>query len=438
MPTVKDLHFISSSTYGPGACTNMSASANFTSPQDLIFDLTCLRGQTSYIWWILPTWSSSVLANIVAQFPIMLFFAIRTILFLSTTVAVNGIPDYSAETRAAFTTLQTWYNETSGIWDTTGWWNSGNALEMLGNLAVADPTSKALVTSVLNHSFVAAQNHNRDLGWSYSFINAYYDDEGWWALAWIQAYDLTNDQQYLDAAVDIFDDMVKGANTPCSNGTSGIYWEKGNPYVNAISNSLYLDIAAHLANRMANKQYYLNIALDQWAWFQNTGMINSQNLVNDGLTVNCTNNGGYVGTYNQGVLVGALVELEKAQESSNSYLPLATTIAKAAISAFSDSNDVLHEFCEPNCGPDLSQNKGILMRNLQKLQKVAPDPVFLKSIGANADSIWKNDRNSQNELSVTWSGPFVTPANASTHSSAMDALVAAIAFQTDLANMTAS
>jgi hypothetical protein len=29
-------------------------------------------------------------------------------------------------------------------------------------------------------------------------------------------------------------------------------------------------------------------------------------------------------------------------------------------------------------------------------------------------------------LSIDWAGPFVTPANSSTHSSAMDALVAAI------------
>jgi hypothetical protein len=75
---------------------------------------------------------------------------------------------------------------------------------------------------------------------------------------------------------------------------------------------------------------------------------------------------------------------------------------------------------------------------LQKLQAAAPDDGFLKSIGANAASIWSYDRNSADELSVVWSGPFVTPANASTHSSAMDALVAAVALQGSLGSAIAS
>jgi hypothetical protein len=68
------------------------------------------------------------------------------------------------------------------------------------------------------------------------------------------------------------------------------------------------------------------------------------------------------------------------------------------------------------------------MRNLQLLHAAAPDDAFKNSIKKNADSIWKNNRNEEqgNALSVVWSGPFVNPANATTHSSAMDALVAAI------------
>jgi predicted alpha-1,6-mannanase (GH76 family) len=445
----------------------MSVTTNFTCSQDSIWglcdlrNLICLKDQT-YMWTFLPSWLSSGLANSTFQFAIMQFTWLRSLMFLSTAISITSAQDYKSDAEAALTTLQKWYNKTTGIYDTTGWWNSANCITVLGDLAAADPSTKSNATSVFANTLVAAQNYNLQMSkviqanylpQSYygsstppgianaetlnpaGFLNGYYDDEGWWALGWIQAYDVTNDQQYLTTAVNIFENMKNGSTTPCSNGTSGIWWDKANTYVNAIANELYLSVASHLANRMSNKQYYLDIALNQWAWFQKSGMINSHNLINDGLQ-NCFNNGGTVWSYNQGVILGALVELNQASPNAT-YLTIAKNIAIAAIAHLSDSNNVLHDPCEPNCGADGSQFKGIFMRNLQKLQAVAPDSEFLKSIGANAASILSYDRNNANELSVVWSGPFLSPANASTQSSAMDALVAAVAFQAPLGSASA-
>jgi predicted alpha-1,6-mannanase (GH76 family) len=260
------------------------------------------------------------------------------------------------------------------------------------------------------------------------FLNSFYDDEGWWALGWIKAYDVTGNTEYLNTAVDIFTDMNNGSSTRCSSNEGGIWWDKANTYVNAIANELYLSVAAHLANRVTSlKSFYLKIAEDQWTWFQNSGMINSKSLINDGLTTACKNNNGTVWSYNQGVILGALVELNTASPN-NSYLSIAHSIANAAIIALS-TNGILHDPCEPNCGADGGQFKGIFMRNLQILQTASPDPNYLSFIKANAGSIWASDRNvTTNELSVDWAGPFVGVANASTQSSALDALVAAVAF----------
>lgn len=445
----------------------MSFNTNFTCSQDSIYGLCDLRNlvwlkDQTYMWTHLPSWSP-FLANSIPQFAIMLFTSVHSLLFISSAVSVTSAQTYKSNAEAALTTLQKWYNNATGIYNTTGWWNSANCITVLGDLAAADPSTKSTVSSVFANSLVQAQKYNLQtnkvvqanyLPQSYygtsnppgvmtaatinlsGSLNGYYDDEGWWALGWIQAYDVTNDQQYLKTAVDIFEDMKNGSTTPCSNGTSGIWWDKANTYVNAIANELYLSVASHLANRMGNKQYYLDIAQNQWAWFQESGMINSKNLINDGLQ-NCSNNGGTVWSYNQGVILGALVELNKASPNA-AYLTTARNIATAAIANLSDSNNVLHDPCEPNCGADGSQFKGVFMRNLQKLQAAAPDDGFLKSIGANAASIWSYDRNSADELSVVWSGPFVTPANASTHSSAMDALVAAVALQGSLGSAIAS
>lgn len=134
----------------------------------------------------------------------------------------------------------------------------------------------------------------------------------------------------------------------------------------------------------------------------------------------------YRWSYNQGVILGGLVELNKASPNS-SYIDSANSIAEAAISALADSNYVIHDACEPDCAPDGTQFKGIFIRNLLLLQDASPNDLYTTVIEACATSIWANDRdNSTDELSVDWSGPFITPANSSTQSSAMDALIAAI------------
>ena len=117
------------------------------------------------------------------------------------------------------------------------------------------------------------------------------DDEGWWALAWIAAYDVTGNWQYLATAESIFEDMKAAAGTTPCGGL--IWWDKSHTYVNAIANELFLDVAAHLANRGGNRAtYYLSWAQKQWAAFKASGMINDQNTINDGLNITtCKNNG---------------------------------------------------------------------------------------------------------------------------------------------------
>ena len=255
-----------------------------------------------------------------------------------------------------------------------------------------------------------------------NFINDYYDDEGWWALAWLKAYDLTNSTQYLQTAMAIFEDITLGwDSTTCG----GIWWNKNQTSINAIENELFLNVAAQLANRAPNQQYYLGWALREWRWFENTGMISLQYNINDGIDLStCRSNQGAVWSYNQGVILGALVELNKAAPNQ-SYIDTAVKIANAAITRLCDTHGVLHDQCEPECGADGSQFKGIFMRNLQVLQQNAPHPNFQQTIVKNADSIWSHDRGIDNKLGLIWSGPYDNKATASTQSSACDALIAA-------------
>ncbi|MGH9600559.1 MAG: glycoside hydrolase family 76 protein, partial [Terracidiphilus sp.] len=104
---------------------------------------------------------------------------------------------YAQEAQLGVTTLQTWYSQSSGLYASpTGWWNAANSITMLANYAKV--TGDDTYNSVLVNTFTAAQKSHSN------FLNTYYDDDGWWALAWIDAYDLTGNASYLSMAETIF------------------------------------------------------------------------------------------------------------------------------------------------------------------------------------------------------------------------------------------
>lgn len=366
--------------------------------------------------------------------------------------------DYSSKAIQALN--DNFYNVKTGIWD-DAWWNSANALTTLAEFATLrlDEANKLNVGGYMRNTFIEAQKTTVQTVKTMSkagmvsslycldanggcmakreflgkrgfnnFVNEFYDDEGWWALAWIRSYDVAGDAEYIQMAMSIFDDMRTGEGTPCGGG---IFWSKDRKYVNAIANELYLSVAASLANRVRQNQTYLDIAVAQWNWFERSGMINSQNLINDGLDGNCKNNGYQTWSYNQGVVLGGLVELSMATGDVK-YLERAMTIAKAAIKALQNADGILLETdqCElkaGNCGRDGQQFRGIFVRNVRYLNSVAPDKDLTDFVTRNADSIWAKDRSGDdNKLGVAWAGPYL-PATGPTQSSALDALVAAIA-----------
>ena len=359
-----------------------------------------------------------------------------------------SLPETVRRAAAAVDALQKWYDIDSGLWQTTGWWNSANALTTLADFTLVYPEIKNVTIPIFENTFRQAQQWNglvmktmtpfsqtshsssvprrlSSASRTEGFLNDYYDDEGWWALAWIRVYDITHQHCYLATAVSIFEDMTQGWTAPCG----GLWWDKAHSYTGAIENSLFLSVAALLANRVSDsdKKYYLDWALKELDWFQKSGMINADYNINNGVNLQtCKNDNGTVWTYNQGVILGGLLELNKAHPDPEHIL-LAQKIAFAAVPKLFDTNKgILHESCEPDCGADGSQFKGILARNLQLLHQEFQSWLWEDVIRRNANSIWTFNRDDDNEMGLLWSGPF-NKADASTQSSALDALVAAVA-----------
>ena len=287
----------------------------------------------------------------------------------------DSVSDPTKRAEFALSTLQIWYNVRTGLWDTTGWWNSANVMTTIANLAKSDPKNaqlQDLATRVFANTLLQAPAKNPqpgiesevnrrrnadpsngtftlslnetsakseytksikpDTGEPYTvfptdwddeegqyidiqslpsfssdskdsatqaalatppnpedWLDGFYDDDLWWALAWIGAYDVTQNIQYLQLAEGIFGRVTKAWPTRCGNG--GIFWSWKEDYMNAIANELFLSTAAHLANRAENKDTYVAWAESTLNWFLNSGMINEQGTINDGLTEGCKNNG---------------------------------------------------------------------------------------------------------------------------------------------------
>jgi predicted alpha-1,6-mannanase (GH76 family) len=328
--------------------------------------------------------------------------------------------------------------------DLTRWWNSANAITaVIDYMAVTG--GRSYLGPVVENTFAKAPGTRRpiyrrlvSLSRPYlrleryqGFIDGFYDDEGWWALAWIAAYDLTGDENYLAAANSIFADMA-GAWDDFWGG--GIYWGKcdGSPdragavavpdgwtggYKNAIANELFITVAAALGLRYrgrspagAGQADYLSWAVRGWEWFSSppppgVAMINEVGLVNDSPGMQGGNhNTESIWSYNQGVILSGLRDLAELA-GDETYLGRAEQIAGAFIETGCSASSrpsrsgvidgILHEHndCRPDGGAladppsvDSTLFKGIFVRNLARLHATTRNPAYRQFILVNAAS----------------------------------------------------
>ncbi len=326
--------------------------------------------------------------------------------------------DEPGKAAVAAEALQGWYSERTGLWDHgiggTNWWNSANALTALID------TMRA--TGSQDYLTVVANTFERNQG--AKFLNNFYDDAQWWALAWVDAYDLTGDARYLDAAKTIFADTTAAWDDQCGGG---VWWSRDRGYKNAITNELFLLLAARLHLRTPGDSDYLAWAQREWDWFRSSGLINGVNLVNDGFDAACRSNRQTTWTYNQGVILAGLTDLYRAAHDQT-LLDQAVAIADAATTRLVTADGILREPCEPaSCGADGTQFKGIFVRHLAYLYQETHTHAYRDFILRNADALGTRDRNAQNQFGLVWTGPF-DAADASRQSSALDALNAAVPF----------
>jgi predicted alpha-1,6-mannanase (GH76 family) len=186
--------------------------------------------------------------------------------------------------------------------------------------------------------------------------------------------------------------------------------------------------------------YYLEWALKEWQWLENSGMINGNSLINDGLDIDgdtCVNNNQTTWTYNQGVVLSGLALLYDATRNST-LLNVAQNIVDATIVHLTYPNGILKEPCEPNCNDAQKLFKGIFARHLSYLLPYLTDAAHIQKytsfLEQNALSLWTTDRCENDGLfGLFWTNYSSNSCNASrntaTTSSALDLFVASAKIQ---------
>ena len=306
--------------------------------------------------------------------------------------ATAGDGPLTAEAAAAAARLQA---KVGDAYTATHLWQAASALS--ATIGFMHATGSRAYLGELSATYQA--HHRGD-----TFRDYYYDDEGWWVLTWIRAYELTGDRAYLRQAKSVFAALTKGWTPVCGGG---LQWARRRPYKNAITNEAFMADAALLHEATPGDTTYARWALREWRWFSASGMLTRSHLVVDGLSARCRARlGSPTWTYNQGMLIGAMVAMNK-MTGRRSFLVTAGRVAHAVIrSPELSPHGILREPCRPlSCGRDAPMFKGIFMVNLKLLYDRVGGAAYQAYMRRNAASVWAHDRRG-NSFGLDWAGPF--------------------------------
>ncbi|MET0553824.1 MAG: glycoside hydrolase family 76 protein [Vicinamibacteria bacterium] len=218
---------------------------------------------------------------------------------------------------------------------------------------------------------------------------SFYDDEGWWGVGFVRAYELTGDASYLVSAQQVFADMQAGWDDnnrggvwfrrwpkayPGQSGHDGPAWcgAAGQPnFKGSIANGLYLDLAMRLY-ALGKDAGCLQAARAVTAWITASGLVDARGLFWGELdAAGKVNPDDPPRTYTQGVGLEAWWDLSAAGEAGAAEQ--ARVLAEGAMAQMIwPGTQVLRELCEidATCGPadnNPALFKGIYVRYLADL-----------------------------------------------------------------------
>lgn len=284
-------------------------------------------------------------------------------------------------------------NNNSSNW--TNYWPTAHGLDVLTDMYIRKPSAalKERMDAVITG--VKEKNGN-------TYINYYYDDMEWMALACLRAFKATNDAQYKDVAQLLWADIKGGWSSDLGGG---IWWRKDNPSKNAPSNLPAAILAARLYREFNNADD-LEWAKKIYNWQKDVLYEPNSGWVYDNIDAAGNKNTSWKFTYNQGTFIGAALELYLITNSSL-YINDAIKAADYTISS-GQLTDIANGILKDEGGGDGGLFKGIFVRyfnsliidgNLESSKKTQ----YINFLKTNAQKLWNGGTNkSQILFGTAW------------------------------------
>lgn len=223
-------------------------------------------------------------------------------------------------------------------------------------------------------------------------FNDYFDDMLWFALALERLYAATHERQYLDDAIAIWGHVIaEGWNDTL--GPSMAWRKQQLGYKNTPANGPLVILGVRLG-RLDGSGDFLSYARSAFDWLT-ANLVGADGFVADGINRNADGaiDTQWRFTYNQGLYVGAAVELFAAT-ADRRYLEQAAQTAVTAVRELSDGS----VFRDEGDGGDEGLFKGVYYRYLGELLAVLADrDGFVKKrdeleafLRASTDALWAN------------------------------------------------
>ena len=260
------------------------------------------------------------------------------------------------------------------------YWPQAHALDVI--LDAFNRSGNQSYLSYVNQWYIGVRQKNGN-----KFTNDFFDDMGWNALAMLRAYDATSDMKFRNAVTDVWTTIKSGWST---SGGGGIQWSTGTPYFkNTPTNGPACILSARLYQDFKNPDD-LQWATKIYKWLKDSVVNPISGEVIDGIQADKNQRVTNVYTYNQGLMIGAAIEMFKITKDQ-SYLNDAITVANYSLN--SSSVTTSDRLLKDEGNGDGGLFKGVFVRYFTELilTPELSDGVrnrYLSFLKLNAETLW--------------------------------------------------